>query len=235
MSASAARLSSRRVVRVAVAAVTACSLGVATLGAAHAQESDASKPVHKHVRPIHVADAHPLTVHRRIYRPAPVVVGEGDDGPGFVRAWDDPRLTEFFGWRLGGDNFYGDSRGDTITRGNTTLGAIAGYGPARGGYGGPHFDSVGGFHNGPGPEAQEDADYATGSISTPVYDVPTPDYPSVKQQVADLDTGIVGTGQVRRQRSAHERWAELYRARALPVSYDGGPTGPEPRTAFPDF
>ena len=38
-----------------------------------------------------------------------------------------------------------------------SLGMIDEYGGARGGYGGPHFDSVGGFHDGAGPGAQEAA------------------------------------------------------------------------------
>ncbi len=171
---------------VAGAMVAAGSIGVS------AQE----RPVRHRVPPGHhlrTATMRPLTVHRRATRTArgPVVVDRSYERvPGLFRRWNDPNLDSFGGWRLGGDNFYGDGRGDTITRGNATLGQISGYGPARGGYGGPHFDSVGGFHNGPGPDAQEDADYASGSISQPDYGGIVPHYASVRQRVAALSTGI---------------------------------------------
>ena len=119
----------------------------------------------------------------------PIVEDDNVYAPGGLRRWNDPNLESFGGWRVGGDNFYGDGAGDTITRGNSTLGAISGYGAARGGYGGPHFDSVGGFHNGPGPDAQEAADYASGSISRPDYGDVVPHYPSVKARVAALTGG----------------------------------------------
>ena len=62
-------------------------------------------------------------------------------------SWNDPRLYYFGPFRTGGDVFYGDVAGNPITRGNAQLGQIAGYGPANGGFGGPHFDAVGGFHD----------------------------------------------------------------------------------------
>jgi hypothetical protein len=44
-----------------------------------------------------------------------------------------------------------------------------------------------------------------------------PRYPGVTAQVAALDTGIAGTGQISRAPSARERWAAAYRARMIPV------------------
>lgn len=144
-----------------------------------------------HLRPVRVA-ARPLVVHRRVARVAPVpdvAVRSVDPVPAF-HGWNDPDLESFGGWRFGGDIFYGDQEGDPITRGNAGLGMIAGYGPARGGFGGPHFDAVGGFHNGPGPDAQEAADYATGQIWRPDYGGIVPTYPSPRQRVALLDRGV---------------------------------------------
>ncbi|HEX4768125.1 MAG TPA: hypothetical protein VH414_17810 [Lichenihabitans sp.] len=178
--------------RAAVLAVAAGAMVAAGSVGALAQDGSIrhrGEPAH-HLR---TAGLRPLTVHRRAHRIArgPVVVDRSYERvPSLLRRWNDPNLDSFGGWRLGGDNFYGDGRGDPITRGNATLGQISGYGPARGGYGGPHFDSVGGFHNGPGPDAQEDADYASGSISQPDYGGIVPHYASVRQRVAALNTGI---------------------------------------------
>ncbi len=178
--------------RGAVLALAAGAMVAAGSAGALAQD----KPLRHRASPGHhlrTATMRPLTVHRRVYRivRGPVFVDRGYvRAPGLFRRWNDPDLDSFGGWRIGGDNFYGDERGDTITRGNATIGQIAGYGPARGGYGGPHFDSVGGFHNGPGPDAQEDADYASGSISQPDYGGIVPHYASVRQRVAALGTGI---------------------------------------------
>lgn len=164
---------------------------------ATAQQSNGRHRLIPHLRAVPPVAGRVLTVHRRVPRYAAVrgtgagLYGEGYYGPALLRRWNDPNLYSFGGWRFGGDAFYGDTRGDPITRGNATLGAISGYGGARGGYGGPHFDSVGGFHNGPGPDAGEAAAYASGSISTPVYDRPMPNYPSIKARVAALNTGVV--------------------------------------------
>ena len=133
----------------------------------------------------------PLTIRRR-GRPVDVVADE----PGFLyevpqHSWNDPRLYYFGPFRTGGEVFYGDEAGNPITRGNSELGMISGYGGARGGYGGPHFDAVGGFHNGPGPDAKIDNDYASGSLSRPDYAFPPPRYPSVQARVATLDKGVV--------------------------------------------
>ncbi len=87
--------------------------------------------------------------------------------------------------------FYGDQAGNPITRGNAGLGEVAGYGAARGGFGGPHFDAVGGFHQGPGPDAKVDNDYATGSLSRPYYGDIEPRYPSVPERAAALTGGAV--------------------------------------------
>lgn len=165
------------------------------LASAGALAQDAPLQVRKshHVR---MASAPPLTVHREHRRPV-IVDADAFEGPAFLRRWNDTRLYTFYGWRLGGDNFYGDEEGSPMTRGNASLGAIAGYGPAMGGYGGPHFDSVGGFHNGPGPLAQEDDDYATGSVSRPDYGDIVPRYPSLKAQVAALNTGLGGSSEAR--------------------------------------
>ena len=140
--------------------------------------------------PVRTAE-HPLTIRRRVARP--VDVGAS---PSFVyevpqHSWNDPRLYYFGPFRTGGDVFYGDVAGNPITRGNAQLGQIAGYGPANGGFGGPHFDAVGGFHNGPGPDAGIDADYASGSLSRPDYGDVTPRYASVKARVDSLNEGVV--------------------------------------------
>ncbi len=144
------------------------------------------------------AASRPLTIRRRVARraePGPVdVVGDGFYGDDYLvrqHGWNDPRLYYFGPFRTGGDVFYGDQAGSPITRGNAGLGMIAGYGGARGGFGGPHFDSVGGFHNGPGPDRKIDDDYALGSLSRPDYGDVTPRYPSVKARVANLDQGPV--------------------------------------------
>ena len=132
-----------------------------------------------------------MTIRRRVSRPVDVVAS-----PSFVyevpqHSWNDPRLYYFGPFRTGGDVFYGDVAGNPITRGNAQLGQIAGYGPANGGFGGPHFDAVGGFHNSPGPDAGVDADYASGSLSRPDYGDVTPHYASVKARVASLNQGVV--------------------------------------------
>lgn len=219
--------------RHARAALGSLTLGLVLALAGAAQAQDDSVPRHA-ARFHHASAAPPLTVHRaRIISGEPIVADDGYyDGQGFFRRWNDTRLDSFYGWRLGGDNFYGDLKGEPITRGNAGLGMISGYGPARGGYGGPHFDSVGGFHNGPNPFAQEAEDYASGSIGQPHYDVPLPRYPSIKQQVADLNTGLAGTGQVIRVKSSRERWNEALRA-----SYrTPAPSFAEPsEDDFPDF
>lgn len=171
------------------------------LASAGASAQDVAQPAPRSHR-VRTAAAPPVTVHR-LHRIRPLIV-EADvaGGPAFLRRWNDTRLYSFYGWRLGGDNFYGDQEGSPITRGNASLGAIAGYGPAMGGYGGPHFDSVGGFHNGPGPEAQEDDDYATGSVSRPDYGDIVPRYPSIKAQVAALNTGLAGSSAAPLRRAA---------------------------------
>ena len=153
---------------------------------------------------VRTAGAPPLTV-RRLHRRPVIVEAYVPDGPAFLRRWNDTRLYSFYGWRLGGDNFYGDQEGSPITRGNASLGAIAGYGPAMGGYGGPHFDSVGGFHDGPGPQAQEDEDYATGSVSRPDYGNIVPRYPSIRAQVALLNAGLAGSSELSGRRAAFAR------------------------------
>ena len=118
---------------------TGLTLALTIAGAAQAQDAAPLRraaPGHG----VRIASERPLTV--RHYRPhlisgEPIVAEDGFyDGLGIFRRWNDPRLDSVYGWRLGGDNFYGDSAGDPITRGNAGLGMIAGYGPARGGYGG---------------------------------------------------------------------------------------------------
>ena len=125
--------------------------------------------------------------------PGPVdVVGSGFYGDDYLvrqHSWNDPRLYYFGPFRTGGDVFYGDQAGDSITRGNAGLGQVAGYGAALGGFGGPHFDAVGGFHQGPGPDARIDNDYATGSLSRPDYGDLEPHYASVAERAAALDAG----------------------------------------------
>lgn len=175
-------------------------LGAAALAAGTVADADAA-PLKRRVaagaRPVRMAGPpRALTIRRHLVRrgPGAVVAGAGPawgyGGPGIVRRWNDPNLYSFGGWRLGGEVFYGDTRGAAITRGNAGLAAISGYGGARGGFGGPHFDSVGGFHPGPGPEAQESDDYASGSISTPDYGGVVPRYPGIKERVARLNAGI---------------------------------------------
>lgn len=167
-------------------------------GAAEAQDAPRRAAVQRpalHPRPVRTAAARPLTIRRRPVAGAVDVVG----GPGFYgddylvrqHGWNDPRLYYFGPFRTGGEVMYGDEAGNPITRGNAGLGRIAGYGPARGGFGGPHFDAVGGFHQGPGPDFKIDRDYASGSISRPDYGDIEPRYPGVKEQVASLNQGVV--------------------------------------------
>lgn len=183
------------------AAVALAGLLLASANASAAQ--DTAVKVHRQ-HPVRTAAAPALTVHRLHRRPvfADAYIPEN---PAFLRRWNDTRLYSFYGWRLGGDNFYGDRDGSPITRGNASLGTIAGYGPAMGGYGGPHFDSVGGFHNGPGPEAREDEDYATGSVSRPDYGDIVPRYPSIRAQVALLNAGLVESSERSGRRAASAR------------------------------
>ncbi len=198
----------RRAVRaLARPAVMVFALGGLAFGMAaeaQAQQAVPHRRIASHTRTGGLVAGRVLTVHRHAPRFATLSRREFgyDDGgyyaPAPIRRWNDPNLDSFGGWRLGGDNFYGDQAGDTITRGNSALGAIAGYGPANGGYGGPHFDSVGGFHNGPGPDVQEDEDYASGSISRPDYGGIVPHYPSVKARVAALMTGVPRSGTIAR-------------------------------------
>ncbi len=177
-------------------ALTSC---LAVLDEAHAEDTTVRRPVVRavaaHPRAKRIAAAQPLTIRRRPAVAPVAVVG----GPGFYgddellrqHGWDDPRLYYFGPFRTGGQVFYGDQAGSPITRGNAGLGMIAGFGNASGGYGGPHFDSVGGFHGGPGPDAEIDADYASGSLSKPDYAVAPPPYPSVTERVAALSGGVV--------------------------------------------
>ncbi len=146
-------------------------------------------------RPSHTATARPLTIRRRTtVPPIDIVGGPGDFGNDYIvrqHAWNDPRLYKFGPFRTGGDIFYGDQAGNPIARGNADLGQVAGFGSARGGYGGPHFDAVGGFHNGPGPDFKTDKDYASGSLSRPDYGEIDPRYSSVAVRAASLMTGVV--------------------------------------------
>ena len=165
---------------------------IVALNGAHAAERPLRKPV-AHPRVIRTAER-PLTIRRRARRPVVYAAA-----PSIVYAvrphgWNDPRLYYFGPFRTGGEVFYGDQAGNPITRGNSELGRIAGYGPARGGFGGPHFDAVGGFHNGPGPDAKIDAAYASGSLSRPDYGDIAPRYPSVEARVATLNDGVVPRG-----------------------------------------
>ncbi len=177
--------------------------GVCVVDGAHAEEvvrrpADGAPAVRGRVaarpRALRTAAVKPLTIRPRP-APAPVdVVGNGFYGDDYLvrqHSWNDPRLYYFGPFRTGGDVFYGDQAGDTITRGNAGLGEVAGYGAARGGFGGPHFDAVGGFHQGPGPDAKVDNDYATGSLSRPYYGDVEPNYPSVPQRAAALTGGAV--------------------------------------------
>ena len=179
--------------------ILALTAGVVTLDEAHAAEAvrrpAAHGPAVARPRPVRTAAARPLTIRRRAgAAPVDVVGGPGIYGDDYLvrqHAWNDPRLYYFGPFRTGGQSFYGDQAGNPITRGNAGLGQIAGYGGARGGYGGPHFDSVGGFHNGPGPDFKVDNDYASGSLSRPDYGDLQPRYPSVASRVATLNTGVV--------------------------------------------
>ena len=155
----------------------------------------AARAVAAHPRAVRHAAARPLTIRPRA-APVPIdVVGGagfyGEDQLLRQHGWNDPRLSYFGPFRTGGQVFYGDQAGSPITRGNAGLGMIAGFGSASGGYGGPHFDSVGGFHGGPGPDGGIDADYASGSLSRPDYAVAAPVYPGVTERVAALDGGVV--------------------------------------------
>ena len=179
--------------------ILALSVGVAGLNEAQAAEGVVRRPVAgapgARPRVVRTAAARPLTIRRRAgVAPVDVVGGPGFYGDDYLvrpHGWNDPRLYYFGPFRTGGQTFYGDQAGNPITRGNAGLGQIAGYGGARGGYGGPHFDSVGGFHNGPGPDVKVDNDYASGSLSRPDYGEIEPRYPSVGARVASLNTGVV--------------------------------------------
>ncbi len=177
----------------------AMTAAVVALDQAHAAETVVRRPaVHGPVarpRPARTAAARPLTIRRRAaVPPIAVVGGPGDFGNDYIvrqHAWNDPRLYYFGPFRTGGETFYGDQAGNPITRGNAGLGQVAGFGGARGGYGGPHFDAVGGFHNGPGPDFKTDNDYASGSLSRPDYGDMEPRYPSVATRAASLTAGVV--------------------------------------------
>ena len=192
-----ANTTKRRALTLIAGSVIAFSAATVVLDAAHAQDASIRRPAaHPRVpgavrpRANRVAER-PLTIRRRA-RPVAVVGAE----PGFLyevpqHRWNDPRLYYFGPFRTGGDVFYGDEAGNPITRGNSELGMISGYGGARGGYGGPHLDAVGGFHNGPGPDAKIDNAYGTGSLSTPDYAFAPPRYPSPTERVETLDKGVV--------------------------------------------
>lgn len=187
------RLPNGRAARLCRAALIGLGLVLAVQARATAAED--LRPG-RHGRVQHQAGARPLTVHRVARReglPRPLLVRREVapiDRDFVFRDWNDTRLTRWGPFRFGGNVFYGDGRGDPINYGNPTLAGIAGYGPARGGFGGPHFDSVGGFHPGPGPDAKEDDDYASGSINTPDYDGPVPNYGSAAQRVGALNGGV---------------------------------------------
>jgi len=171
--------------------LVALSGGIVVIDGARAAEQPARRaPPHRRVLRTAVR---PLTIRRRAERPVVVAT------PEFAYAvpqhgWNDPRLYYFGPFRTGGEVFYGDQAGNPITRGNSELGMISGYGGARGGFGGPHFDSVGGFHNGPGPDGRIDRDYASGSLSRPDYGDIEPRYPSVTARAAALGEGLVPRG-----------------------------------------
>lgn len=180
--------------------VLALAASVAVLNEAHAAEDGLRRPVTRPAavarpRGARTAAARPLTIRRRAaLGPVGVAGGPGFYGDEYLvrqHGWNDPRLYYFGPFRTGGQSFYGDQAGNPITRGNAGLGQIAGYGGARGGYGGPHFDAVGGFHNGPGPDAKLDNDFASGSLSRPDYGDLDPRYPSVSARVASLNAGAV--------------------------------------------
>lgn len=184
------------------AGAVALAAGVCVVDQAHAAEAvrrpvagtpAARGRVAMRPRAVRTAAAErPLTIRRRAVGGPVDVVGDGFYGDDYLvrqHGWNDPRLYYFGPFRTGGDVFYGDEAGNPITRGNAGLGQIAGYGPARGGFGGPHFDAVGGFHQGPGPDAKIDNDYASGSLSRPYYGDIAPHYPSVTERVAALNAG----------------------------------------------
>ena len=181
----------------------AMAAALAGAGQAHAAGDGAWRPAvrtapARKARPVRVAAARPLTIRRRAaIAPAAVVGGPGFYGDDYLvrqHSWNDPRLYYFGPFRTGGEVFYGDEAGNPITRGNAGLGRIAGYGPARGGFGGPHFDAVGGFHQGPGPDFGIDSDYASGSLSRPDYGELVPVYPSAQARLAALGHGVVPRG-----------------------------------------
>ncbi len=246
-------------VRAGARAASAVFLFLGMLGAAGAAERPADAPSGDGLRPGGARVRHgarlaarPLTVRVRPNRILPREARRDDAPPvdDFVfRDWNDTRLRTLYGFRLGGNVFYGDGRGDPINYGNATLAGIAGYGGARGGFGGPHFDSVGGFHPGPGPEYKESLDYASGRIWTPEYDVPQPRYPSVSGRVAALNAGIAPAGYVVggeprarpavRYTSTRVRQAPSLPAPTPPAARDGNDEdGGRPATAddiFPAF
>ena len=223
------------------AGAIALAAGVCVVDQAHAEEAvprpvDGPRAVRGRVparpRALRTATAErPLTIRRRA-APGPVdVVGTGFYGDDYLvrqHSWNDPRLYYFGPFRTGGDVFYGDQAGDTITRGNAGLGQVAGYGAARGGFGGPHFDAVGGFHQGPGPDAKVDSDYATGSLSQPYYGDIEPRYPSVTKQVSALNAGAV-------PRPAGAANSALDRAEFRHVMADGRATTASFEQAKADF
>ncbi len=184
------------------AGAIALAAGVCLVDQAHAEGSvrrpvvstPAARP-HAALRPRALRSAaaeRPLVIRRRAATGPVDVVGDGFYGNDYIvrqHGWNDPRLYYFGPFRTGGEVSYGDQAGNPITRGNAGLGQIAGYGPANGGYGGPHFDAVGGFHQGPGPDAKIDNDYASGSLSTPSYGDIRPRYPSTSERVANLTAG----------------------------------------------
>jgi hypothetical protein len=182
--------------RDAWALVTGGVIALSALSIATGNARAAEQPVKRsaaHPRPVRTV-ARTLTIRRHIARPVDVV---GTPGFAYVvpqHRWTDPRLYYFGPFRTGGEVFYGDQAGRPITRGNSELGMISGYGGARGGFGGPHFDSVGGFHNGPGPTAKIDDDYASGSLSRPDYGDIEPRYPGARARAAALNEGVVPRG-----------------------------------------
>ena len=185
-----------------------------------------------HPRAVRTAAAErPLTIRRRAAAGPVDAVGDGFSGDSYLvrqHSWNDPRLYYFGPFRTGGEVFYGDQAGNPITRGNAGLGQVAGYGAARGGFGGPHFDAVGGFHQGPGPDAKIDEDYASGSLSRPYYGEIAPRYPTVKERAAGLDAGAVS-------RPAGATNAASDRAESRRVMADGRPSGPSFEQAKVDF
>lgn len=214
--------------------------GICVVDQAHAEEAvrrpvagtPAARGAVRHRALRTAAAERPLTIRRRAAPVGPVdVVGDGFYGDDYLvrqHSWNDPRLYYFGPFRTGGEVFYGDQAGNPITRGNAGLGQIAGYGGARGGFGGPHFDSVGGFHQGPGPDAKIDSDYASGSLSRPYYGDIEPRYPSVSERVASLNTGVV-------TRPAGVTNAALDRAESRRVMTEGSRNGASFEQAKADF